>query len=399
MTLVVAMNLPKPANKILALARCTVDRMSASSFFPAPSPPLSTLLADIDALTAAEANVLTRTKGSREARDAKLAVLRRDLKQLASYVQSIADANGPDGAAVVESTGFSVKRPSIRTKPAFQVLAGQREARCEVGGRPRTLRVALQHGPGDLGLAPRHHAVERDCLGAREAHRVLLPEPRDDEGRSGRLGKGARVLALVSQRAPISRLALIPRALGVPTSRATRIPRVLGAPLARGTRIRRALDLPLGHGMLIPRSPGVPGSRGTLIPRALGNRRGAFAVPTSRRPLIPGTLGGSWGAAFVGRASLVTSVALGTLVSRARRTSSGAALVSRASLASPISRRTFVPGAVGIPRCRRAFFPRETGRSPVPVPAAAAPSTRVAAPIQRSYGEQGWRRTRIASWR
>jgi hypothetical protein len=124
MTLVVAMNLPKPANKILALARCTVDRMSASSFFPAPSPPLSTLLADIDALTAAEANVLTRTKGSREARDAKLAVLRRDLKQLASYVQSIADANGPDGAAVVESTGFSVKRPSIRTKPAFQVVAG-----------------------------------------------------------------------------------------------------------------------------------------------------------------------------------------------------------------------------------------------------------------------------------
>ena len=69
--------------------------------------------------------MLTRKKGSREARDARLADLRRDLKQLASYVQSVADANGPDAAALVESTGFSVKRPSIRTKAAFQVVRGR----------------------------------------------------------------------------------------------------------------------------------------------------------------------------------------------------------------------------------------------------------------------------------
>ena len=125
MNIVVAMNLPKPANKLLALARSTVGRMQASPLFPAPSPPLSTLLAHIDALTAAETNVLTRTKGAREARDAKLAVLRRDLRQLASYVQSIADQSGPRAAEVVETTGFGVKRPSLRTKPAFQVVRGR----------------------------------------------------------------------------------------------------------------------------------------------------------------------------------------------------------------------------------------------------------------------------------
>ncbi len=124
MTLVVAMNLPKPANKVLALARSTVERMQGNPFFPAPNPPLATLVADIDALDAAEAYVLTRTQGAREARTAKLAVLRRDLKQLAAYVQSIADANVEEARAVVESTAFAVKRPSIRTKPAFQVVRG-----------------------------------------------------------------------------------------------------------------------------------------------------------------------------------------------------------------------------------------------------------------------------------
>ena len=125
MNLVVAMNLPKPATKLLALARSTVGRMQASPLFPAPSPPLSTLLAHIDALTAAETNVLTRTKGAREARDAKLAVLRQDLRQLAGYVQSIADANSANAAEIIESTGFFVKRPSIRTKADFKVVRGR----------------------------------------------------------------------------------------------------------------------------------------------------------------------------------------------------------------------------------------------------------------------------------
>ena len=124
MNLVVAMNLPKPANKVLTLARSIVARMSANPLFLTPNPPLAVLVADVDALSVAEANLLTRTKGRREARDARLAALRRDLKQLACYVQSIADAHAPDAAAVIESTGFDVKRPSIRTKPAFQVVRG-----------------------------------------------------------------------------------------------------------------------------------------------------------------------------------------------------------------------------------------------------------------------------------
>jgi hypothetical protein len=124
MTVVVAINLPKPAGKVLALARLIIERMEGNPLFPTPNPPLATVQADIDALATAEAFVLTRTKGAREARDAKLADLHRDLKQLASYVQSIADTNPPSAEAIVESSGFTVKRPSIRTKAAFKVLRG-----------------------------------------------------------------------------------------------------------------------------------------------------------------------------------------------------------------------------------------------------------------------------------
>jgi len=125
MTQLVAINLPKATGKILALARSTLDRIQASPFFPAPTPPLSTLRADIDAVAAAEAHVRSRTKGAREARDAKLAVLRQDLRQLAGYVQSIADANSANAAEIIESTGFFVKRPSIRTKADFKVVRGR----------------------------------------------------------------------------------------------------------------------------------------------------------------------------------------------------------------------------------------------------------------------------------
>ena len=125
MSLLVVVNLPKPAGKVLTLARSTLERMQGNPFFPAPPPAFFTLQADIDALIVAEAFVLSRTKGAREARNAKLALVQRDLRELAAYVQSVADANSSHGAEIVASTGFALKRPSIRTKAAFKVVAGR----------------------------------------------------------------------------------------------------------------------------------------------------------------------------------------------------------------------------------------------------------------------------------
>jgi hypothetical protein len=120
----IALNVPKSVGKLLALARSNVERMQGQPFFPSPNPALSTISAAIDDLAAAEAHMLTRAKGAREARDAKRVVLHRLLKQLAAYILSVAYADGNDAATVIESTGFAVKRPSVRNKAALAAARG-----------------------------------------------------------------------------------------------------------------------------------------------------------------------------------------------------------------------------------------------------------------------------------
>jgi len=123
---VVVLGLPASIAAKIQYAKAVAAAMDTNKVtFPSPDPPSPQFASDIAAVDAAQTAAQSKTKGSVQARDEKLAVLRRDLKQLASYVQSIADANGTDGAAVVESTAFAVKRPSIRTKPAFRVAAGR----------------------------------------------------------------------------------------------------------------------------------------------------------------------------------------------------------------------------------------------------------------------------------
>jgi len=46
-----------------------------------------------------------------------------ELRALKSYVQTVADVH-PDAEAIIASSGLSVKRPSIRTKPLFQAVNG-----------------------------------------------------------------------------------------------------------------------------------------------------------------------------------------------------------------------------------------------------------------------------------
>jgi len=124
MKTLVALNLPKPAKKVTYLAQSIVDSMTGNPFFPSPNPPLAKVTAHATAVAEACTTVLSRTKGAREARDVELAVLRLDLVRLGSYVQAIADESPTDAAAIIRSAGMDVKRPSIRTKPALEVVQG-----------------------------------------------------------------------------------------------------------------------------------------------------------------------------------------------------------------------------------------------------------------------------------
>jgi hypothetical protein len=124
MKVVVVLHQSQIANEVVAFARSVVECMRDNPLFPAPTPALDRVLADADAVAAANATVLTRAKGKREARDVELKALRRDLIRLAHYVQDVADEDPAGAAAIVVSAGMFVKRPSIRTKAPFKAVRG-----------------------------------------------------------------------------------------------------------------------------------------------------------------------------------------------------------------------------------------------------------------------------------
>jgi len=125
MKAVAVLKLPKPAKKVSVLARSIVSAMTTNhTSFPSPSPSLATVTADIAALEAADAVVLSCTKGARQERDVKLAIVQRELIRLKAYAQEIADQNPNDAEAIIETAGTSVKKPSIRERVPFEVVDG-----------------------------------------------------------------------------------------------------------------------------------------------------------------------------------------------------------------------------------------------------------------------------------
>jgi hypothetical protein len=125
MKAVAVLKLPKPASKVAAIARLMVERMTGNPYFPSPSPPLGTIEADITAVLAANAAVLQRTKGNKQARDGALQRLHDHLTQLGAHVQAVADANTAEAEIIIASAGLDVKRPSIRNKPPLRAVQGR----------------------------------------------------------------------------------------------------------------------------------------------------------------------------------------------------------------------------------------------------------------------------------
>jgi hypothetical protein len=125
MKAIAVLNLPKPAKKVSLIARSIVSAMTTNqSSFPSPSPSLATLAADIAALETADAFALSRTKGAREERDVKLAIVHSELLRLKAYVQEVADQSGSYAEALIEIAAMSVKKPSLRRKVPFKVVDG-----------------------------------------------------------------------------------------------------------------------------------------------------------------------------------------------------------------------------------------------------------------------------------
>jgi len=121
----VALKLPTKIKSIITTAENIAAAMNNNPTFPTPNPPIATLLADIAALNTAETAVLSRTKGAVETRNAKLALVRADLENLKTYVQSVAGAGTPANApAVIQAAGMTSRKVTAQDKPALAAKQG-----------------------------------------------------------------------------------------------------------------------------------------------------------------------------------------------------------------------------------------------------------------------------------
>jgi hypothetical protein len=116
----IVLAIPKSAIAVLALAKALQAAMAANKvLFPAPTPSVAQLAADIAALDAAETATHTHTVGTVEARDAKLATVKLDLRQLRAYVQSVAEADEANAASIAKEAGMSVGKTPSHHKEAL----------------------------------------------------------------------------------------------------------------------------------------------------------------------------------------------------------------------------------------------------------------------------------------
>jgi hypothetical protein len=120
----VSLQLPDKVGDLLAHATSVAEAMTANPSFPNPSPPLTALNAAIADLRSAQTAVLTRAKGTVSVRNQKRAALVTLLRQLGGHVQTTADATPETAAAVIESTGFAVRKVGAHAPRAYDVKPG-----------------------------------------------------------------------------------------------------------------------------------------------------------------------------------------------------------------------------------------------------------------------------------
>jgi hypothetical protein len=119
------LKLDKRIHDVIAFARHVVQSMTDNPDFATPTPPLSGVQADIDAVTRAQSTVLSRSHGAAKTRDACLATVRLDLISLRSYVQSLANrAEASAAAHLIASSGFSIKRRGVHPKQRAAAVPG-----------------------------------------------------------------------------------------------------------------------------------------------------------------------------------------------------------------------------------------------------------------------------------
>jgi hypothetical protein len=140
-------------------AESIITALTDNPSLPSPTPPLTTLNADLAAFQAAESAVLARAKGAVETRNAKLVTLKNDLELTMAYVQSVANANASTAEAVIEGAGLTLRKTASRNKAPLAVEQGSVSGSVKIAAKAVARRAppalsplaAARPGPGSNG--------------------------------------------------------------------------------------------------------------------------------------------------------------------------------------------------------------------------------------------------------
>jgi hypothetical protein len=122
---IAVLKLSKRVKNVITFAQNVATAMTNNPAFPTPNPPLVTFQTDVAALNTAETAALSRAKGAVETRNAQLVVVRSDLENLRTYVQTVAHAANPSNAeAIIQGAGMAVRKSTLHDKAALAVKPG-----------------------------------------------------------------------------------------------------------------------------------------------------------------------------------------------------------------------------------------------------------------------------------
>jgi hypothetical protein len=121
---IAVLKLPGPALALVNYAQDVVRAMTGNPAFASPVPPLGTVSAAATALQIAESAVLSRAHGAVVTRNDKRVALVTLLQQLKGFVQTTADADVENAAAIIQSAGLATRRTPVRPPRTFTVKGG-----------------------------------------------------------------------------------------------------------------------------------------------------------------------------------------------------------------------------------------------------------------------------------
>ncbi len=120
---IAVLKLPEVVSLLITYVQKILKAMTGNPTFPTPNPPLTAVSGAVNALQAAEIAVLTRATGTVATRNEKRATLVTLLELLRGYVQSVADATPENAISIIESSGFALRKTTVRAPRVFAAKA------------------------------------------------------------------------------------------------------------------------------------------------------------------------------------------------------------------------------------------------------------------------------------